>query len=227
MNTMPWIYMSRMCYSVAHESNVLYQHECCLSVNSLSNSCVDVTHFIQPYNKFESRKFKVAFFPSVVSLWRSVVLFRRRRPLFVLCACCVLFSVGSCIFEFRSFNAPPQHVHSQLPVFIPNLFLSTFLTKHNKTGGGKRSACRGPILAATLSMNSSPSPSPSAIYKQSFPYAVEGVTALTEGGMLLGEILFSNDTEVIWGSVSDSITAFCRFKMFDPEVPVTPVVNGR
>ncbi len=38
--------------------------------------------------------------------------------------------------------------------------------------------------------------------------------------------MFSNDTEVIWVSLSDFIRAFCCLKVFDPEVPVSPVVNG-
>ena len=50
---------------------------------------------------------------------------------------------------------------------------------------------------------------------------------VNRGKECFGEkILFSNDTEVIWVSLSDFIGAFCRLKMFDPEVPVSPVVNG-
>lgn len=139
----------------------------------------------------------------------------------------MLFPVRSCMFGFPNFTAPPQHVHSQLPVFSPNLFLINFSHKAQQNRGRQCSVCWGSTLAATMSVNCLPSPSLSAIYKQSFPYAVKGVMALTEGGMLLGKILFSNDTEVIWGSPSDSITAFCYFKMFDPEVSVTPVVNDR
>ena len=85
------------------------------------------------------------------------------------------------------FTAPPQHVHFQLPISIYNLFLSTFSTKHNKTEGGEPRRSQGRTQPGTLSMNFSSSPSPSVIDKQSFPYAVDGVMALTEAGMLWGE----------------------------------------
>lgn len=107
-------------------------------------------------------------------------------------------SPGASLSTFASFlwglvyldfplHCSTQHVHFQLPISIYNLFLSTFFTKHNKTEGGSLAACGGLTQPRTLSMNFSSSPAPSVIDKQSFPYAEEGVMALTEGGMLWGE----------------------------------------
>lgn len=76
---------------------------------------------------------------------------------------------------------PTAHLHLQ-PVFI------NFFHKAQQNRGRGASLLAGRLTQpGTLSMNFSSSPSPSVIDKQSFPYAEEGVMALTEGGMLWGE----------------------------------------
>lgn len=47
----------------------------------------------------------------------------------------MLFPVRSCMFGFPNFTAPPQHVHSQIPVFSPNLFLINFSHKAQQNRG--------------------------------------------------------------------------------------------
>lgn len=47
-------------------------------------------------------------------------------------------------------SAPPYRICPQLPVFIHDLFLSTLLTKPNKTWGGLRSSPSGPDIGRNI-----------------------------------------------------------------------------
>lgn len=76
---------------------------------------------------------------------------------------------------------------SNCPSPFTTCFYQLFSQSTTKQREGSLAARGGLTQPGTLSMNFSSSPSPSVIDKQSFPYAEEGVMALTEGGMLWGE----------------------------------------
>lgn len=76
---------------------------------------------------------------------------------------------------------------SNCPSPFTTCFYQLFPQSATKQRVGSLAAGGGLTQPGTLSMNFSSSPSPSVIDKQSLPYAADGVTALTEGGMLWGE----------------------------------------
>ena len=102
-----------------------------------------------------------------------------------LCFC--QFSLRSCIFGFPASLLHPNMFISNCPSPFTTCFYQLFSQSTTKQREERLTACGGLTQPGTLSMNFSASPSPSVIDKQSFPYAVDGVMALTEGGMLWGE----------------------------------------
>lgn len=126
---------------------------------------------------------------------------------------------------------PSPRLHLQ-PVFI------NFSHKAQQQEGGQQSLPRGadtarnivhgppPLQGKNTRHHYPPLPppipqlQPSAIYKQSFPYAVARVTLLTQGGMLLGgNIVQQWHRSNLGGAVSDSIRAFCRHQNVWPRGP--------
>lgn len=97
------------------------------------------------------------------------------------------FSLRSCIFGFPASLLHPNMFISNCPSPFTTCFYQLFSQSTTKQREGSLAACGGRTQPGTLSMNFSSSTSPSVIDKQSFPYAVDGVMALTEGGMLWGE----------------------------------------
>lgn len=121
-------------------------------------------------------------------------------------------------------DSPPHCVHFQLPISIYNLFLSTFVTKHNKIEGGELGCVRRG--QGTLSVNFCSSASPRVIHKHSFPYAEPRVRALTQAPMLWGENIVQQWHRSNLGLTDWFHLGFCCLKVFDPEVRVGAVVNG-
>lgn len=94
------------------------------------------------------------------------------------------FSLRSCIFGFPASLLHPNMFISNCPSPFTTCFYQLFSQSTTKQREESLAACGGLTQPGTLSMNFSSSPSPSVIDKQSFPYALEGVVALTEEGML-------------------------------------------
>lgn len=122
--------------------------------------------------------------PNAPVVWISMLYTQRPRG-FSLRFC--PFSLRSCIFGFPASLLHPNMFISNCPSPFTTCFYQLFPQSTTKQREGSLAACGGLTQPGTLSMNFSSSPSPSVIDKQSFPYAVEGVMALTEGGMLWGE----------------------------------------
>lgn len=136
---------------------------------------------IQEMSTFSVKLLDTSLAPVV---WISMLCTQRPQG-FSLCYC--QFSLRSCIFGFPASLLHPNMLISNCPSPFTTCFYQLFSQSTTKQREGSLDA-RGELTQpGTLSINFSSSPSPSVIDKQSFPYAVEGVMALTEGGMLWGE----------------------------------------
>lgn len=103
------------------------------------------------------------------------------------CSAFASFLWGLVYLDFPLHCSTPTCSFPTARLHLQAVFINFFHKAQQNRGRVALLHVGGRTQPRTLSMNFSSSPSPSVIDKQSLPYAVEGVVALTEGGMLWGE----------------------------------------